>query len=82
MRTLGHGFSLCTAIVSPTCCPSVETLSEVIKKTLLYLASLLKGDLRQEYAQLLLKMAVINIYSIHHAADSHEGRCDLSPRKS
>lgn len=52
-------------------------MADAIKKMLLYFGSLLEGEVRLEYAQLLLKMMVINIYSIHHAADTHGGGCGL-----
>ena len=38
-----------------------------------YLGVLLKGELRTGYAQLLLKMMVINIFSIQHASESYAG---------
>ncbi len=65
---------VCGECCTPVCvCFSVETLSEAVSKVIQYLGGLLKGELRLEYAQLLLKMAIINIFSIHHAADSYTG---------
>lgn len=55
----------------------VETLADAIRKTLVYFGSLLKEELRLEYAQLLVKMTIINIYSIHHAAETHQGGCGV-----
>ena len=44
-----------------------------VQRLLGYLGRLLSGEVRQEYAMLLFKMAVINIYSIHHEAESNTG---------
>ena len=38
-----------------------------------YLGKLLRGPIRQELTLLLFKMAVINIYAIHHALDASMG---------
>lgn len=60
--------------VSLSC--SVDTLSDSIKKMLQYFDVLLRGELRLEYAQLFVKIMVINIFSIHHASDEHVGECN------
>ena len=49
-------------------------MPEAVKKLQAYLSGLLKGEPRLEYAQLFLKMMVINIYALHHAAEEHVGR--------
>ena len=54
---------------------SVETLADTVKKTLHYCRNMCEGlELGQPHARTLLKMMVINIFSIHHAAESCGGK--------
>lgn len=64
---------------------SVETLTDTVKKTLRYCRVMCEGaglgaELGQGHARTLLKMMVINIFAIHHAAESYSGeQCGDSP---
>lgn len=55
----------------------LETLPETMSKACQYLGVVLRGEVRLEYAQLLLKMMIINLFSVHHAAE-YSGRTLLT----
>jgi hypothetical protein len=54
----------------------LERLVEMTSKMLGYCGELLQGGarLRVEYAMLLIKMTAINIFAIHHAAETYAGK--------
>ena len=63
------------------CVCRLEALPEVTQKMLRCCTELLGvvrtegGGVRLEYAQLILKMMVMNIFAFHHAADTYAGEC-------
>jgi len=57
---------------------SIETFDTVVERLLGLWQSVLQREVSLQDASRFLKMMVINIFSIHHAAERHSGNIEVA----